>query len=543
MLGHDFVPHVHHEMCLQYVQKNFDGVYHEGYTLGEVRKAIHKHQFLREQEMQLLAPRGSFKSTTNMVDAVSWMLNAPDIRIMILSGEFKLAEKFMKGIKGYFNLSKGAIPTKFQQFFPEYTVDEKEATSLMPLLTPARVLPPSGEPTLWVNSIGSNLSGWHTDILKGDDVVTDENSNTDGTREKVNEKWTGALNLLDEWGFVDNIGTRYYIDDLFGERLKLIADVPLKFLKRSAWTVKPEFRTVKMEDLREDMVDLYFPEKLSFKSLRAKLLRNRTQFLCQQMNEPAGSEELVSFNVDDLRAAHEQLTAAPMLDSRGVRQEVFMTFDTSSGSQSGDFSAGAACVFQKREDGLHVMHVLEITFGKWKPSELSRQIVDFAFRWKPRVVLIEDWAGSELVRREISTSATQRGISIPILWAKRSMEYNAKKNRIVGLEILLATGRIKFVGGWGTDELMKQFTRYTGERVRRRSDDIPDAIAYLQNFMPDMTSSSAYEELKKAEKERTEHIRQAAHIFKAPLAPPTAVTPDTSSIDQQFFGGLGLYRN
>src|ERR1700723_122225 len=27
MLGHDFVPHVHHEMCLQYVQKNFDGVY------------------------------------------------------------------------------------------------------------------------------------------------------------------------------------------------------------------------------------------------------------------------------------------------------------------------------------------------------------------------------------------------------------------------------------------------------------------------------------------------------------------------------------
>src|SRR5208282_5950770 len=119
---------------------------------------------------------------------------------------------------------------------PEYILSSKEVNTSSPITCPARLLPQKTV-SLWVNSIGSNLSGWHCDILKGDDVVTDENSNTEGTRENVNKKWSGALNLLDEWGFCDNIGTRYFPDDLFGDRIKLATSddpLPLKLLVRAA---------------------------------------------------------------------------------------------------------------------------------------------------------------------------------------------------------------------------------------------------------------------------------------------------------------------
>lgn len=542
-LGHDFVPHVHQEMCNFYVPKMFDGVYHAEYTLKEVQAAIQKHHYLREQEMLLLAPRGSFKSTTNCVDCVSWMLNCPDIRIMILSGEYKLADKFLKTVKGYFSKPEDGDPTSFQQLFPEYIISEADGLTMSPLFCPARKLKRGAEATVWVNSIGSSLSGWHCDILKGDDVVTDENSNTEGTRESVNEKWTGCYNLLDEWGFVDNIGTRYYPDDAFGERLRLQEELPLKFLRRAAWTVLPAYADVKIEDLQEHMVLLYFPEKLSFKSLRSKLLRNKQQFLCQQMNLPAGGDDdLVHFDEDVLRAAHEQYAVAPQ------EGDVYIAFDTSSGSASGDFSAGAACRFETRSDGQSVLHNIDNVYGKWRPSELAIQIVNFAIKWSPRVVIVEDWAQSELVFREISRLATERGIHIPLLPVKRSMEFNAKKNRIKGLEILLASGRIKFVGGWWTDELMKQFTRYTGDKVRRRHDDIPDAISYLQKFLPDAVATSEYVALREAEQKRMREEQFASHVFRAPVQTPLSpllqeVEADPSDIDQRFFGGMGLYRN
>jgi len=561
VLGHDFVEHVHREMCQQFVPKMFDGVYHAGYTLREVRKAIEKHQLIRGgQEMMLLAPRGSFKSTTNKVDCVSWMLNAPDVRILILCGETGLANKFMDDIKGYFHMPERADPTRFQQLFPEYILAERDATDTLPISCAARIIPQGGDPTLWVNSVGSNLSGWHCDILKGDDVVTDENSNTEGTREKVNFKWSGALNLLDEWGFCDNIGTRYFPDDLFGDRIKLATSddpLPLKLLVRAAWMVKPAFardpstgKAYRIEDLKEHMVDLYFPEKLDFKSIHSKLLRNKIQALCQQFNEPAGGDDLLHFDEDELRKAHEQLTAAPINDKRGVRQDIYVAFDHSSGSKSGDYSAGAACVFDKRDDGESVMHVIDVAFGKWKNSELARQIVEMGAKWNPRCILIEDWAESELIKIEIARLAMARGIVLPLLWVKRSMEFNAKKNRISGIEILLTTARIKFVGGWWTDELIKQFTKYTGDRVRRRHDDIPDAIGYLQKFMPETTDTSAYEAMKKAEEERQKTTQFASHVFNNPVwaneqaqkhMTATEEKPLTNSIDEQFFGGQGIY--
>ena len=177
-----------------FVQKNFDGVYHEGYTLGDVHAAI-DHQ-PRAKTMLWLDPRGAFKSTLDGIDCVQWLLNAPDIRILILTGEYKLRLAFMSEIKGYFYRPEKTNPTLLQQLYPEYTVTGKEGTSDTPLVCPARQKHDQVAPSLWCNAIGANLSGWHCDIRKMDDVVTDENSNSPlarGKKERSSARSTAPI--------------------------------------------------------------------------------------------------------------------------------------------------------------------------------------------------------------------------------------------------------------------------------------------------------------------------------------------------------------
>ena len=140
----DLEPRTHSIVCDQFVQKRFDGVYHDGYTLGEVHKAIDRQERYDEhgnptKEMLLLDPRGFFKTTLDGIDCVQWLLNVPDIRIMILTAEYSLAVSFMLEIKGYFYQSEDSDPTDFHLLFPEYVVTGVDGTSEKPLVSPARM--------------------------------------------------------------------------------------------------------------------------------------------------------------------------------------------------------------------------------------------------------------------------------------------------------------------------------------------------------------------------------------------------------------------
>ena len=362
-----------------FVQKDFEGVYHQGYTIGEVHDAIGRQN--REKEMLWLDPRGAYKSTLDGIDCVQWMLNCPDIRILILTGEYKLAQAFMSEIKSYFYLPEKGTKTLLHKLFPEYILTGKDGTSAAPLECPARQHPQK-EPTLWVNSIEASLSGWHCDIRKADDVITDENCNTPETREKIKKKFDGTKNLIDEWGFSDVVGTRYFTDDWYGIRIALDrSENPLRYLCRACWTVKPEFADVPLREIKSDMVELLFPEKLTFKSLKQKLMENEALFRCQQLNEPAADSSGVAFTEDALIA---HLINPPEQDG-----DVFITWDWSfARSNYADYSAGIAARIIAKPDEPPVVYILEIIFDRWKPSELAHQIVKFDKKWCPKHTLI-----------------------------------------------------------------------------------------------------------------------------------------------------------
>jgi phage terminase large subunit-like protein len=467
-------------------------MYFEDYSVDDFHDMMDEHHQWREREMMLLDSRGFYKSTIDGIDSVQWLLNCPDIRILIITGEYKLAVAFAKEIKGYFNLWEGQEPTAFHLLFPEYILRGVDGTSSEPLFCPAR-LHDQKEGSLWVNSIVANLSGWHCDIKKGDDIVTDENSNSEEAREKIKVKYDGTDDLLDPHGFMDHIGTRYFTDDWYGTRLAPNPETgevaPIKYHKRGCWTVKTEYAATPLLQLTEDMVTLNFPQRWTFSKLRTVLLKKYSThgdryFRNQQLNEPTDAVEdsgfKISFTEADLRAHMYQREAAPKSG------DIYIVWDWAlSDKKTSDYSVGVVARLYKNAANEWAFVILEIVYDKWKYSEVAFQIVSLAKRWGPKVTMVEQSNGYEMLRDEITRVGHRFGYQPYIYWKQPSRAENAKRNRIKSVEILLAEHRLHFVIGPWIDETIKQHVQYTGEKKNKgRKDDIPDAISYLIYILP-----------------------------------------------------------
>ena len=574
LLGKGLYRNVHQITCDQFVPKNFGGawlnsdgttnkdrpeiepMYFEGYTPDDFHDMIEAHHEWREAAMMLLDSRGFYKSTCNGLDSVQWLINCPDIRILIITGEYKLAEAFALEIKGYFALAEGQEPTAFHLLFPEYVLYGGEGTAKTPLFCPARIHNQK-EGSLWVNSIVANLSGWHCDVKKGDDIVTDENSNSEEAREKIKVKYDGTNDLLDPHGFMDHIGTRYFADDWYGTRLAPNkndddgAVAPLKYHCRGCWVVKPEYFEVPIFKLTEEMVHLNFPQKWTFKKCRAKLLeKGERYFRNQQLNEPTDAAEdsgfRISFTEADIRSHMYQREAAPKYG------DVYIVWDWAlSDKKTSDYSVGVVARLYQNDLGLWSFVILEIIYDKWKYSELAYQIIALSKKWGPKVTMVEASNGYDPLRDEITRVGNKLGYQ-PYIYPKQpSRQENAKRNRIKSLEILLAEHRLHFVLGTWMDETIKQFTQYTGEKKNKgRKDDIPDACSYLTYILPadarPVIENVDPAEEKRLAEEQFKQLRKANHYntyfgnqgFGGTIKhPQTQPAPPASTARQWLHGG------
>lgn len=530
-------PSVHQVVCDQFIQKNFDGVYHDGYTLNDVHKAMRRQNRVPrifsestknyvsrsqadiddsdnyERFMILLDPRAFFKSTINRADATQWILNCPDISMMIMTAANDLAAEFVIEIKKHFFLALGAEPKPLHLLFPEYILRGIKGTSAEPMKCPARI---HQRPyaTLWSDSIDSTLSGWHCDVLKFDDVVSNNNCNTDITREKLRNQIDTTLNLVDTWGKIDMLGTRYFPDDYYGTRFSKKLDDPenagIKFFVRAAWTVKPDYYKIaekNLRDLTEDMVVLTFPDPdngAPFKKLRGQLVNNEKTFRCQQLNEPVwGDNFLITFKIEDLKAH-----LMNSIEAARRPGEVYIFWDTAKeAKKNSDFSVGVAMkIFQKDEDHQVAVVVMEVIFGRWTQTDIVYNMVEFNHKWNPKLTQVENIGGLELMQlRVISESKAKYGVVPNMWWKPIDNEENAKRNRIKSLEILLKTDRLYFaVGHWleQEDGVFPQLTQYTGAKsTRTKKDDIPDCMSYICRLLPSSAPLTAREQAEKTARE------------------------------------------
>jgi hypothetical protein len=595
----DFESHVHQPVCDQFVQKNFDGVFRQDYTLKDFQNAMKRQDrvpnvWLKTAEyerktlgdfgryvpdpiqariqtnyaktMILLDSRGFFKSTIDGIDTISWIINCPDIRILIMGGVYKLATQFLTGIKRRFYLPKGGRPTAFHLLFPEYVVRGVDGDSAQPLIVAPRVHE-SFDPTIGIISVGSNQAGFHCDIAKLDDVVTEENCNTEETRESLMEKADGAVNLVLPWGWIDIIGTRYFPKDYYGVTIDKHQEspekFPLKFFQRACWVVKPEFFQVEKKGLKyleEHMVILTFPEHADWKDLQGKLNQNEKKFRCQQLNQPVwGDSDTPNMPMALLMAHRVSMTYA-----RGLKDLYLVAaIDTArEAKKSSDWTVIAVGGVYQKPNGMVSMVILDVRYGKWTQTEIANNIAKTNKDWSTPIGGIQRWVGEdsgvgELLKRKIlDVSRETYGLWMNINWTTPSNNDQAKVSRIKGTEVLLRADRLDFVEAEWNVEAFEQFDAYKGKKsTKSKKDDIPDAISYLNQFLPSSVPLTPQEQeaknmadelafsakLLKAHHDRIFSGDQSTsqYAFNMPTENSEPSSP-MGGISNQIFGGNGM---
>lgn len=454
VLGYDqLTAFTHQQLCDFFVKKNPDlGIFEQ----DEMKRRL------------LLFPRYGFKSTVNIADCVQWIICFPNIRILVLTGEKDLAKAFVDEMQGHFIATAEGEPTDFQALFPEFCIREKDKLTGK-FTAPCRT---KGwkEPTIFSSSIESTLPGWHFDIFKGDDIVTNMNSDGETAIRKVNRNFRLARKTLHPRGFLDLIGTRYGPFEIYGETIKKAKPGKLKVLCKPAWSVKPESAVKPEEELGEADYDLLFPELLTYQFLCDERDDDPEGFQCQYLNNPMGGQEL-TFPKETLLQA---TVASKSIPAHG---EMFIAWRFAyPGKNNMRHTAGVVGLM----DGLK-MYIVDAVHGKFIPSKLAYRCVDLARKWGVHAVSIEETPGARYMEDSIRNYARQMNWQMTVNWIPFQEDDGARELRIKNAEPLLVSMRLLFADNIGClAELYEQFVNF----MLMQDGSLPDAIAHVSQWLP-----------------------------------------------------------
>lgn len=157
----------------------------------------------------VLLPRGHQKSTIISVGwVVQQVLRDPNIRILIVSAQWKLAKDLLHQIKSV--LTQSALKDIFGPFETNQTRFTTEFIDV------AQKTKHSKDPTISTGGIDSGKTGSHCDLLIFDDCVSPENTTSAEMIKKTIDSYRDCLPLLDPGGKIVVIGTRYSMADMYG---------------------------------------------------------------------------------------------------------------------------------------------------------------------------------------------------------------------------------------------------------------------------------------------------------------------------------------
>lgn len=205
----------------------------------------------------LLVSRGHLKTTIHTVGhAVQWILNYPDVRILICTATGEQAERMVGEIKAHFQFNN-----RLRFIFPEFCPNAKRAAdfgSKTEFTVPNRTRKELKEPTVMTASIGSVMASTHHDVMKCSDVVSEANTKTKGQIQEAKD-FFGYLEPLRERGeskdgrsnvgWKDVEGTIYDFADYYSMILDHEAKLPEKqrqwhIAKQSCWVNKEKRLTL-----------------------------------------------------------------------------------------------------------------------------------------------------------------------------------------------------------------------------------------------------------------------------------------------------------
>lgn len=205
--------------------------------VGSYKPACDMWDLSGERERLILIPRNHLKTTLMAAHVIQWILNYPNVRVLMSSGTGDQCRNFIRGIKEHFQTNE-----KFRYFFPDYVPHGKNAKEFgnqESFTVPNRNQPGLKEPTISTCSVGSVVAGGHFDIIVNDDLVDKENVRTPEQIQTVKDHFGYLDPLLQRvdkepnqgWTYV--VGTRYDYSDLYGE----LIDAEAKKGDKSQWKI------------------------------------------------------------------------------------------------------------------------------------------------------------------------------------------------------------------------------------------------------------------------------------------------------------------
>lgn len=466
-----------------------------------------------KKERILLHPRGGLKSTIDCVDVFQWILNFPQIRILFLTAADDLAVGFVDSLKGHFILRE-QDPSLANLFFPEYCLAESQLGTADSFTCPVwgRRLIKRVEPTVLSGSITSTLSGYHFDVIKADDTVSNRNSENADQCAKVIKNFAINRKMLMPYGYIDKIGTRYADEDLYGDALEKIVNVGevkkecgpagypyplwekidnltsgLQILINRGIVIKPETaeqlkRNGKPVSYKEAGVDgchLLFPEHQPFEWLMKEFDESERAFEGQINQNPHISHDEV-FPLELLLKATVPFSEIP---TEGPFSQFWdFAFSTKKGR---DYCTASNILWSTK--GLAFVN--DLVRQKFSPDALAQAVVDFAVKWNPYVIGIENAGGSQFLENDIIRKAQKTGIPSVIAvcsridWVKVDTQEDAKRSRIRAVQPWFVNDMMKIASYIPFKEVLySEFQRCMSSR--RAHNDVPDCIAQQLRYAP-----------------------------------------------------------
>lgn len=494
----------------------------------------------------LLYPRRSFKSTIDVADVSQWIINWPLVRCMILTETDELAESFIGELRDYFVIQNPEKPTLFQQLFPEFC-SPPERSAGDKFVSPARALyfdaycryyKAQGHKeklNAWAASLGANPPGFGCDVLKVDDAITPRNSRKDEQRQKAIQGYDEAAILVDSGGHVDIIGTRYHPKELYARVIERAAKSPTRFriLSRPAWWLKPGSVGKNPDELGKDDYELLFErdstgkKRLTYGFLCEKRDDNPSLFASQYLNDPQLANACPF--------VREQIVAHTIPWAKIPKELTYYIAWDFAYSVGGDYTVGVV----GGVDSQGRLFILEVMRARYLPQELAFKIVDSFVRWNPRLIIIENSNGANLLSPAIDYEARVRHLeTLPIHMEKIDRAADAKYMRVSPMQALVETDRLWFADTITCLPAMyDEFEAFTGEKGNR--DDIVDAMSYLQPYLPSASQQSttqSYVEAMQALKRK----KLQALIFDESFGAPVAEPPITEYDEPQNYFGASL---
>lgn len=189
------------------------GAIHEEVITWMTRKDGKSHKLL-------LLPRDHQKSAIAAYYVAWRIVRNPTIRVLYISSTTNLAEKQLKFIQDILTCDQ------FTKYWPEMLYREegkreKWTASEISVDHPKRKAEFIRDPTIFTAGLNTTVVGLHCDLAVLDDVVVDDNSETEDLRLKVKSRVSYLASIAGTDGEQLVVGTRYHPKDLYGDMMAM----------------------------------------------------------------------------------------------------------------------------------------------------------------------------------------------------------------------------------------------------------------------------------------------------------------------------------